>query len=104
MISRRGICYDLKLSKFKSTQGDLTFVFSSQLHKEKFEEQLKTNRDTVNYSLSKRFKIKVDVSALADIVLYKKIETRGFLIVAKEGKATCLNNLIFNNGKITKAN
>lgn len=96
--------YDLKLSKFRSRQGDLTFVFSSLLHKQKFEERLQENRDTINYSLSKRFNMNVDVSILADVVLYKKIETRGFLIVAKEGKATCLSNLIFNQGKITSRN
>lgn len=104
VISRRGICYDLKLSKFRSTQGDLTFVFSSLLHKQKFEERLKENRDTINYSLTKRFGVKIDVSPLADVVLYKKIETRGFLIVVKDGKAACPDVLKFVGNNLMMRN
>lgn len=104
MLTRNGVCYDLKLSKFRSTQGDLTFVFSSLPHKEKFEQRLRSNRDTINYSLSKRFNTKIDVSTLADIVLYKKIETRGFLIVSKDGKFSCLEETKFVGGKVTMRN
>ena len=42
----------------------------------------------------------VDVSQLADVVLYRKIETRGFLIVTGEGKEICQNNITFGGGEV----
>lgn len=85
VISRNGICYDFTISEYRHTVDGLTFVFSSRLHLEKFKKKLKQNREIINYSLSKRFNMGINVSQLADIVLYKKIETRGFLIVTNEG-------------------
>lgn len=84
MLTRDGVCYDLTKSPYSCVKNGVTFFFSSQKHLEKFQDRLKTNRDTINYSLTKRFGFAVDVSTLADVVLYKKIETRGFLIEAEE--------------------
>lgn len=100
MISRNGVCYDLNISSYRFTTGNLTFVFSSQLHLDKFKKKYKENRDIVNYSLTKRFNATVDVSELADVVLYRKIETRGFLIVTSEGKTLCQKNTKFIGGKM----
>ena len=98
MYTRDGICYDLNKSIYKSTQNDVTFVFSSKLYKEKFEAKLKEHRESINKSLSNRFRISIDVSTLADVVLYMKIEKRGFLIEAKEDKLQCKNNITFVGG------
>lgn len=100
MISRNGVCYDLSISSYKHTVNGLTFAFSSKLHLDKFKKKLKENRDIINYSLTKRFNVSVDVSQLADIVLYRKIETRGFLIVTREGKELCQNNITFGGGEV----
>ena len=94
MITRNGVCYDFNISEYRHTVNGLTFVFSSQLHLDKFKSKLRENRDIVNYSLSKRFNIHTDVSQLADVVLYRKIETRGFLIVTHEVKKLWQNNAI----------
>ena len=104
MITRNGVCYDLKKSTFKTTINGLTFVFSSRLHLDKFKKKVRENRDIVNYSLTRRFNVDVDVSQLADIVLYKKIETRGFLIVTNEGKELWQENLKFVGGTATRKN
>lgn len=105
VITRNGVCYDLSISEYRFTEGELTFVFSSKLHLEKFKKKLRENRDIVNYSLSKRFGFTVNVSYLADVVLYKKIETRGFLIVTNEGKELCQrSNLKFVGGKVIPQN
>lgn len=104
MISRNGVVYDLNISSYRYTVGNLTYVFSSKLHLDKFKKKMKENRDIINYSLSKRFNISVDVSQLADIVLYRKIETRGFLIVTGEGKELCQNNIIYVGGEVTIQN
>lgn len=94
MMTRDGVFYNLDVSDYRVDIGDLTFVFSSALHMRKFIDRLNENRDIINYSLNRRFKMKVDVSLIADIVLYSKIETRGFLIECKEGKFTCLNEIV----------
>lgn len=94
MFTRNGVCYDLQKSTYRTTVNGLTFVFSSRLHLDKFKKKLHENRDIINYSLTRRFNVTVDVSQLADIVLYKKIETRGFLIVTNEGTELWLENLI----------
>ena len=104
MISRNGVYYDLNLSNFRFKSGNLIFVFSSKLHLENFKKKYKENRDIINYSLSKRFKCKVDVSQLADVVLYRKIEKRGFLIVTIEGKQICQNNITFDGLEVITQN
>lgn len=101
MITRNGVVYDLSLSSFRCKVGNLTYVFSSQLHLDKFKKKLKENRDIVNYSLTKRFNYTVDVSELADLVLYRKIETRGFLIITATGNELCQNNITFVGGEVT---
>ena len=60
----------------------------------KFMKRKDENREFINASLSRRFGFDIDVSALADIVLYRKIETRGFLIVTSEGIELCQRNNI----------
>lgn len=100
MITRDGVCYDLAISPYKTTINGLTFVFSSKLHLDKFKQKIKENRDIINYSLSKRFKVNVDVSKLADVVLYRKVETRGFLIITGEGKEICQRNITYVGGEV----
>lgn len=104
MYSRNGVCYDLQRSTYRTTVNGLTFVFSSRLHLDKFKKKLQENRDIINYSLTRRFNVTVDVSQLADIVLYKKIETRGFLIVTNEGNELWQENLRYVGGKATLRN
>ena len=101
MISRNGVVYDLSVSSYRCTIDGLTYVFSSKLHLDKFKKKLKENRDIINYSLTRRFNLSVDVSQLADIVLYRKIETRGFLIVTGEGNELCQNNITYVGGEVT---
>lgn len=99
MLTKNGVYYDLEQSTFRYTDNGLTYVFSSKLHLQKFKSKLSESRDIVNYSLSKRFNFPVDVSQLADLVLYRKIETRGFLILTSEGKLLCQNSIKFVGGK-----
>ena len=94
MISRNGVCYDLTISEYRYEVDGVTFVFSSKLHLDKFQKNIKSNRDILNYSLTKRFNILTDISKLADLVLYKKIETRGFLVIVDKGTEICQNNLL----------
>lgn len=103
-ITRAGVYYDLSKSHHRLKLEECTFVFSSQLHLDKFKSQYQAHREKINVSLSKRFNVNVDVSMLADVVLYKRIETRGFLIVSKDGKLSCVSNIRFESGKVTLRN
>lgn len=87
-LTRSGIAHDLTISPYKLVvdyEGDsLTYVFSSELYKNKFYDKIFDNREKINESLSKRFGFKIINEKLADITLYSKTETRGFLILGKE--------------------
>ena len=100
--TRNGIIYDLNESDYRHTENGLTFVFSSQLYLDKFINKIQENRKYINNSLSKRFDVKVDVSALADVVLYGKIEKRGYLIVTNEDfNIFRRNNILFVGDNVT---
>lgn len=98
MLTRNGVCYDLERSSYRCTIDGLTFVFSSRLHLDKFKAKYREHREIIANSLTRRFNIAVDVYRLADIVLYKKIETRGFLIVTHEGIKLWQENIIYVGG------
>lgn len=104
MLTKNGVCYDLSKSEYKHKEGNLIFVFSSQLHMKKFVEKLEENRDILNYSLTRRFNIPVNISELADVVLYRKIETRGFLIVTSEGNELWPKEIIYCGGVMKQKN
>lgn len=103
MKTRNGIYYDLNESVYKhhSKEMGLTFVFSSDLYLCKFEEQFKLHRKDFNLKHSVRFKINVNFKVLPDIILYSKIEKRGFLILSERGQALCQNDLILNGERVT---
>lgn len=81
--------------------NDILFFFSSQNHLDKFNEECAPNRDKLYYSLYRRFKCKIHIDELYDLVLYKNIESRGFLIKHKGVYYKCLEEVILNGvGKI----
>lgn len=104
MMTRNGIVYKLELSPYKVTIAGVTYMFSSVNHLDKFMEKLNENRDTISYSLSKRFGVSVDIAILSDIVLYSKVETRGFLISHKGVSYSCKKDIILNGATLTKKN
>lgn len=102
MLTKNGVCYNLSESHFRTTQNGVVFVFSSQLYLDKFIARLQENRDIINFSLTKRFGLTVNVSTLADVVLYKRIEKRGFLIVIGDKEITCQKSLICVGSNVMK--
>lgn len=93
MITRRGVCYKLEVSPYVTEIDGVTYHFSSQLHLEKFKEKIQENRDTILYSLFKRFKIYYINNRLCDLVLYTRIESRGFYIEFEGEKFRCLKEV-----------
>ena len=80
-LTKNGICYDLKNSPYFCYTDFFTFFFSSPAHLVKFRRELEANREWLNDSMTRRFKFNMCLDVLADFSLYRKIETRGFLII-----------------------
>ena len=109
-MTRNGIVRDLKKSPHKtilnySENYFITFFFSSELYKTKFEERLHEHRKLINSKLSKRFHFQIQNEAISDMTLYSIIEKRGFLIKSNlDGKdITCLDKVkLDGKNEITK--
>ena len=104
MLTRNGVCYDLQMSPYRLEIDGLIYVFSSKNHLLKFKYKRIEHSETINESLSRRFNVDVYVQQLSDVVLYSKIETRGFLILTKAGEALCKKEIKFDGGKMMKRN
>ena len=105
-LTRSNIAYDLEFSPHMVTMPygvneELTFIFSSELYKNKFMEKRESNRAQIEQSLKKRFGIAIKAEILADIRLYTTIEKRGFLIVKEGEKIKCLDNLKLDGERVT---
>lgn len=106
MNMEQKIYWDLSKSPYAEEIGDLTYVFSTERHKNKFIKLLSQNRQDINDSVSNRFNIYIDLDQLCDIKLYEKIETYGFLIFNKErGETyTCLPQIRLSGIRQIKQN
>ena len=80
--TKRGIYHNLKESKYTISNGEIVFFFSSKYYIRKFMERYKKNRDSFKYKRIEE-ESPINLSTLADITLYKQIETRGFRVMLK---------------------
>lgn len=104
MLTRNNVCNELKLSPFKLELNNITYIFSSELHLNKFKEQVESNRNKINKSLSNRFNITIKFNILSDIMLYKRIESRGFLIHHDGKYYKCLDNIKLDGENLMNKN
>lgn len=79
-MTRNGIVKNLADSPYNMSTHGLVLFFSSLLHLKKFKAKYKEEIITTNISLSKRFKVTVNLPYLGILKTYYKIESRGFLI------------------------
>ena len=84
-ITKGGVYYDLDESNFEyriTAKNDdvITFVFSSMSHLNKFEEQLNDFIYWFNTMITRKCGISPHMRGYPAIVLYSRIETRGFKI------------------------
>lgn len=103
-MTKNYIVYNLKTSPFTITIGNITFFFSSVLHGKKFNERYLDYINNINFSLSNRFDLEIDIPLLGLIICYKKIETRGFYIEIEGEAISCLNDIRLSGAKMTKNN
>jgi hypothetical protein len=100
MLTRDGVCYNLQVSPFIYKTKDITFLFSSRNHMEKFKKSINDFRNITNEKLSKRYGFDIVNNTLADITLYMKIESRGFLLRLESGEFVCKENLTLNGENV----
>lgn len=107
-LTRHGIAYNFDISpyelKVRYDDFNLIYRFSSLNNLKKFTSKQDSNRDYVSNSLSKRFKINLSLDFVSDIKLYSIIETRGFLILSKDMRFECLDEVTFDGKTLTKKN
>lgn len=108
-LSRRGVCKTLNEKSpylLEIKYGDLlvTYYFSSEYNKNKFNSKLESFRNVINESLSKRFKITINYPIVADIKNYFSSESRGFLISCNGKFFRCPKSLILDGEKLMNSN
>lgn len=107
-LTKNGICYNLIESPYKVNitydKQVIRFYFSSKINSSKFLERLETNRDNINASLSKRFKMGVVYNILCDLTLYEKIEQRGFYITIDGKGIEWLEEIELDGTIVTRKN
>ena len=85
MISKNGVCYDIRNSPYTFEWRGICYFFSSENHRSKFIRGVRSKELWLDDSLSRRFECSVHLPILADIQLYTQVETRGFYIQTDDG-------------------
>ena len=81
-----GVYYDLTESEFYYCKGEATFYFSSKPHLQKFTTRLPSTKNEMNTLIERKWKLHTKFDFVAALVLYLRIETRGFYITICCGK------------------
>lgn len=100
-LTKNGICHDLKSSPYTFTCGDTNtkYFFSSQLHLNKFVENYANNRIDTCAVLTSKLKFTFKGNEISDLILYSKIENRGFYFI-RNGVEYKWREIITLNGEI----
>ena len=84
-LTKHGVCYNLEESPYFFEWRGLTYYFSSPHHLKKYKNEVRAKELWLNDSFNKRFKLTFYVETLADLNLYRQIESRGFRVVTNDG-------------------
>ena len=77
-ITRNGIYNNLDISTYYHTVEGITYYFSSKQYRDKFISLLEVNRLELNFTVAKKLKIDLNANQIYDMLLYQRIEKRGF--------------------------
>lgn len=80
MKSKYGVEYDVNESDYAIERNGFIFRFSTPVHMNRFEKDVKKREEWLNDSMKRRFKIPCEMTLLADVQLYIMVENRGFSI------------------------
>lgn len=75
---------------------DLTFYFSSEFYKEKFKQSYTNYLRDEQIKLRLKFKCNIYCDAMILLLLYKKIEKRGFKVLYKDKELEEKYSIIYN--------
>lgn len=108
-MTQNGIEHNLEKSPYIFSYDydyqNISYYFSSERNLKKFSACLEENRKNIEMSLFNRFKIRMShIEILSDIVLYKRIEHRGFYIVCDGGEIRWAVDLVFDGQKLLTGN
>lgn len=103
-MTRNGIVYNLATSPFTIVVDETEYFFSSRLHMDKFTKQLHENRGVFSYKFTNKYNIVIRLTNIADMLLYNKIETRGFYIIHNGEVYSCKKEVLFDGDHLTKKN
>lgn len=84
-LTNQGVCYDLTDTPYMVEHNGIIWHFSSVPHRNKFRREVCKRELWLNDSLTKRFGCTMMLDLVADIQLYKQVETRGFYLVTNDG-------------------
>jgi len=105
MLTRAKIAYNLHKTPYKlelEYEGQkVTYHFSSELYRIKFNSRCGEHRRMITESLSKRFGFTVKSDLIADLRLYATIEKRGYLISIDGEYTECQNDIILDGMTMT---
>lgn len=84
-------------STYAYLQHGMRFYFSSRYNQQRFMKRLKANRELHAERFYRRYGVSLGNYALADLMLYREIEKRGFRLELEQsgGDAACLEKLEF---------
>ena len=103
-LTRSNIAYDFNISphKLEVTYSDevITYVFSSELYRQKFIDKVADHRQKISESLTNRFGFTIENNKLADLKLYTTIEKRGFLLYKGQVKVECLSSITLDGNHL----
>jgi hypothetical protein len=97
MKTQNGIYRNIFESDYRFTIGEMTFYFSSPLNLIKFMQRYQAEIERFNEAAMNIYKRQFNLVfiELAVIRLYTMIEKRGFYLIVRGEKVTCLENLTF---------
>ena len=79
---------DIDESTYNFIYNDMTFYFSSNFYKEKFEKEYMQFLKEETDKLHIKFRCNIDADYMILLLLYKKIEKRGFRVLLKDIRLT----------------
>ena len=80
MLTKNGICLNIKESKYCVMKYGLIFYFSSELYFNKFTNNVDNFVITESLKMQNKYKINSNLELYFALSYYKKIEKRGFFI------------------------
>lgn len=87
VVTKRGVYHNLKDSTYAVSNTEIALFFSSDFYRKKFLEGYEDNRNNFKYMRLEE-ESPLNLSTLADIHFYRKIEKRGFHVELFKKKIT----------------